>query len=143
MTQKLFSLTDCLTHEAQTAQKGTMKPHDKDRAGTGPFRFKRKHLESDGDYGEEQNDSRKGHRHHHRRHHDSRRRRKSSSEHGYARVKDHSHDSLPPDVAFQESLFDALGDDEGAEYWVSFLIGPSWLDLASKSAGLTAFIYLF
>src|SRR4051794_32787318 len=71
MTRKLLCRTGYLTHEAQTAQKGTMNPHDKDRAGTSPFRFKRKHHESDGDYGEAQNDSRKRHRHHHRHHHDS------------------------------------------------------------------------
>lgn len=49
-------------------------------------------------------------RHHHRKH----KRRRMSNE---PRTFQGGSSSLPPDVAFRESLFDALGDDEGAEFW--------------------------
>lgn len=79
---------------------------------TRPFRFKHS---ADAEY-------RQKHRHagsaekrtRHRRHHHGRhKKRRLSSDHGP------SVSSLPPDVAFRESLFDAMGDDEGAEFWHS------------------------
>ena len=52
------------------------------------------------------------HRHHHHRHRRHHKRR---------RLSDHQPTSstanLHPDTAFREALFDALGDDEGAEFW--------------------------
>lgn len=71
------------------------------------FRFKRE-REHDGNADER-------HRRHHRRHHHRKhKRRRLDSEHDQPNEQS---SSLPPDVAFRESLFDALGDDEGAEFW--------------------------
>lgn len=70
------------------------------------FRFKRE-REHDPDTSERR---RKHHRHHHRSH----KRRRVDSERN---LPEERSPSLPPDVAFRESLFDALGDDEGAEFW--------------------------
>ena len=58
--------------------------------------------------------------HHHRHHHRHKRRRLSTS----PKVSPPSPENVPastlhPDIAFRESLFDAMGDDEGAAYWES------------------------
>ena len=83
------------------------------------FRFKAnvKSSRSSFDEGEDFT-SRKRNRHHHSSH--SHRKRHKTTEHGGG--NDHpSYDDvasrLPPDTAFQESLWDALGDDEGAAFW--------------------------
>ncbi len=60
------------------------------------------------------------HHHHHRHHHRHKRRRRSTS----PQVNAPSPENVPastlhPDIAFRESLFDAMGDDEGAAYWES------------------------
>ncbi|KAI7968532.1 hypothetical protein EIK77_006551 [Talaromyces pinophilus] len=77
------------------------------------------HDSSDATHREEHRSHR--HRHHHRRHH-------HSSRHSAKRQKTEDEPlprspsgrrSLSPDTAFRESLFDALGDDEGAMYWES------------------------
>lgn len=59
--------------------------------------------------------------HHHRKRHrhsrSSRKRTRSASPHGNHDADGDGNGNLSPDTAFRESLFDALGDDEGAEYW--------------------------
>ncbi|KAL9622847.1 MAG: hypothetical protein Q9160_002773 [Pyrenula sp. 1 TL-2023] len=57
-------------------------------------------------------------RHHHRSRHPRRDPPKtlSGDDHAFAPT-DHVSSHLPPDSAFRESLFDALGDDEGAAFW--------------------------
>ncbi|KAK1598554.1 uncharacterized protein LY79DRAFT_665739 [Colletotrichum navitas] len=52
------------------------------------------------------------HRHHHRRRH--RRRSRSPTP-----PNPYEQQALDPDAAFRESLFDAMADDEGADYWQS------------------------
>jgi hypothetical protein len=56
------------------------------------------------------------HRHHHR---DKGRRVPSTSRLKSPTPNDDTPLSIDPNVAFRESLFDAMGDDEGAEYWES------------------------
>lgn len=55
-------------------------------------------------------------RHHRHRHHHRRHKRKRSPDPG-PRRDEHVEPPLSPNVAFRESLFDALADDEGAQYW--------------------------
>ena len=62
------------------------------------------------------------HHHHHRRHHRSRRRTQPSVDDPTLYddtylPNSRSEQYLDPDVAFRESLFDALADDEGALFW--------------------------
>lgn len=60
------------------------------------------------------------HRHHHRHHHSSRHSPKRQKTEDESLLPSPSgRRSLSPDTAFRESLFDALGDDEGAIYWES------------------------
>jgi len=56
-------------------------------------------------------------RHHASHHHRSKRRRTSPPVKDDPSQYDDSVRGLPPDQAFRESLFDALGDDEGAAFW--------------------------
>lgn len=86
---------------------------EEERSGATPFRFKRKQDEDDGDQARMQAGQHRRYRREHRRHRSSRKRHRLSHE----RREDHPDTKLPPDVAFRESLFDALGDDEGADYW--------------------------
>lgn len=90
-----------------------------ERAASRRFRFKRQH---DSDTIEQDSMPRKSderRRHHHRRRHHQRKhkRRRLSDERGDSHAYANTTSSLPPDAAFRESLFDALGDDEGAEFW--------------------------
>lgn len=84
------------------------------RPKSNKFRFKSKHRSRD-------DDTRHSHRRHRRRHHDghhrSSKRRKTSP--SPSRYEEQQPAPLSPDTAFRESLFDALGDDEGADYWQS------------------------
>lgn len=73
-----------------------------------PFRFKQDRDHEAVSVDEQSRRHRRRH-HHHRKH----KRRKVDDEHS----RPHETSSVPPDVAFRESLFDALGDDEGAEFW--------------------------
>ncbi len=57
--------------------------------------------------------SHSGNRHHHRR----KRRKVSPPPVDDPSAYDDSNHNLPPEAAFRESLFDALGDDEGAAFW--------------------------
>lgn len=63
------------------------------------------------------------HSRHHKRHHSSHRHSERSSKrrhrHRTPEPPNENNPPIPPDVAFRESLFDALGDDEGAAYWQS------------------------
>ena len=59
---------------------------------------------------------RRSHRHHHTSHHRRKRRRTSEDKTQEPLPRDAT-EGLDPDRAFQESLFDALGDDEGADFW--------------------------
>lgn len=54
--------------------------------------------------------------HRNRRRHRHKRRKLSDGPTESDEIRDRE-SNLPPDQAFQESLFDALGDDEGAAYW--------------------------
>lgn len=92
---------------------------DSERAAPKAFRFKRKH---DSDFVDEHSSTRTGderrHRHHRRRHHHGKhKRRRLSDERSPPSAPTNHPSSLPPDAAFRESLFDALGDDEGADFW--------------------------
>jgi len=80
------------------------------------FRFKTKRKDTD----EHQNDSdgRKRRVRDDREPHRRRKRHKSSRDRETGqRAFQHSTSRLPPEQAFRESLFDALGDDEGAAFW--------------------------
>ncbi|EEA22603.1 hypothetical protein EYB25_005385 [Talaromyces marneffei] len=90
------------------------------------FRFKssksRSRHHSSGD-DRSHSDEHKSHRHrhhHHRHHHSSRRspKRQKTEDEPFPQSPG-GRRSLSPDTAFRESLFDALGDDEGAMYWES------------------------
>ena len=56
-------------------------------------------------------------RHHHSRHHRHKRRKSTPPPLDDPSAYDDSTSKLPPEAAFRESLFDALGDDEGAQFW--------------------------
>ncbi|KAG9233954.1 hypothetical protein BJ875DRAFT_462810 [Amylocarpus encephaloides] len=92
---------------------------------TSKFRFKSRKRSHDGEWRQRADDLAQD-RHHRRHHHRSKRRRSSPS----AAPKDDpslyddtylpntsSDQYVDPDVAFRESLFDAMADDEGAAYW--------------------------
>ena len=84
--------------------------HDHARASR--FRFKRSSEQVNDNGHRDAGESRHRHEYQRRRHHHGRhKRRKVSNDHTPV------DSTLPPDVAFRESLFDALGDDEGAEFW--------------------------
>ena len=72
------------------------------------FRFKHK-RQSHEEVSSHEKSQRRPHRHHDS-HHRSKRRRLSNP-------PPDQFDGLPPDAVFRESLFDALGDDEGAAFW--------------------------
>jgi hypothetical protein len=84
-----------------------------------PFRFKGS-PEREARHAENQSSQNNSHRRHHRRHHHSRHR---SKRHKTSHLEDdqrrgpESMQDIDPDQAFRESLFDALGDDEGANFW--------------------------
>ncbi|KAF5871486.1 uncharacterized protein Bfra_008004 [Botrytis fragariae] len=81
------------------------------------FRFKRKHREDESP--SESHSEERRHRHHHR----SKRSRQSATNDDPSLYDDthlpntSSNQYLDPDVAFRESLFDAMADDEAAQYW--------------------------
>jgi hypothetical protein len=56
-------------------------------------------------------------RRHHSSHHRSKRRRTEDNPSAHPLPRHGEAETLDPDRAFQESLFDALGDDEGADFW--------------------------
>lgn len=91
---------------------------DYTRARKTKFRFKSS-SKSRSSRGDPDSDSHR-HRHRKRSHHDRSHRSKRHKQHTTPTPPpdDQSH-GLSPNTAFRESLFDALGDDEGAAYWES------------------------
>lgn len=114
------------THERQDEYAHTRK---------GKFRFKSSSSKSRLKYSRDSDHYHRHDRHHdrphkrHHRHHDDHhgtpKRHKHNHRHRSASPQDNqtqNHERnhpLSPNAAFRESLFDALGDDEGAEYWES------------------------
>lgn len=87
-----------------------------------PFRFKQ--TSEDTEREEEQTSRKKRHHHHHSSRHRSKRRKGSSHLADDPNQKPESIRGLDPDRAFRESLFDALADDEGADFWAGVYGGP-------------------
>jgi hypothetical protein len=88
------------------------------------FRFKSSKKKSSRDEDRQSSLHSDGHRHrHHRHHHRSKRRKLSGPPEDHAiyddtyRPNTPSEQYLDPDTAFRESLFDAMADDEGAQFW--------------------------
>ncbi|KAF7540139.1 hypothetical protein G7054_g1570 [Neopestalotiopsis clavispora] len=66
----------------------------------------------------ETDDRESSHRHRrHRHHHRHKRRRERSRTRSPTPPNPHGPPPLSPETAFRESLFDAMADDEGADYW--------------------------
>lgn len=63
---------------------------------------------------EEHSDSERSHRHHRRHHRHQRRPHRSPTP-----PNPYEEPPLDPEAAFRESLFDAMADDEGADYWAA------------------------
>lgn len=95
----------------------------------GKFRFKSKYKSSSRSsrHDSHRHDSHR-HRHRHRHHHDDdegrhrrhkRRRTTTTRSPSPGTVPSYPGPPLSPNTAFRESLFDALGDDEGAAFWES------------------------
>lgn len=83
------------------------------------FRFKERSQSQHGsvEAGEESATGRRRRRHH-KSSHDPRKRRKTAEPGGDdPSGYDDSASKLPPETAFRESLWDAMGDDEGAAFW--------------------------
>src|ERR1700742_2725384 len=79
------------------------------------FRFKSK--SEDGRRSEGGLGSHKRRRHHHSSHGHRKRHRSSRRPDYEPQAQANNSTDLPPDQAFRESLFDAMGDDEGAAFW--------------------------
>ncbi|OJJ32350.1 hypothetical protein ASPWEDRAFT_96119, partial [Aspergillus wentii DTO 134E9] len=86
------------------------------------FRFKssssRSKSKRDGEREEDRHRRHRHHRHHRDSHHRSKR-HKSKHDRSPSPTLFEGQPQFSPDAAFRESLFDALGDDEGAAYWES------------------------
>lgn len=83
-----------------------------------PGRFRFKTPRDDDDQSHQDLSGRKRHRRHHKSsHRNSKRRRESPPAEEGRRRHEHSTEHLSTEQAFRESLFDALGDDEGATFW--------------------------
>ncbi|KAB8257117.1 hypothetical protein BDV32DRAFT_160731 [Aspergillus pseudonomiae] len=92
---------------------------DKQQPKPGKFRFKSSKAKSSSSRRDEPSST---HHHHHHRHRHSSSHRHRSRRHHRRRSASPTPDEQPglnADAAFRESLFDALGDDEGAAYWES------------------------
>jgi hypothetical protein len=94
------------------------------RARKSKFGFKSSKRKSTHDEDRLSSSHSDGHRHrHHHRHHRSKRRKQSEPPDDPALYDDtylpnaSSEQYLDPDTAFRESLFDAMADDEGAQFW--------------------------
>lgn len=109
--------------EEKPAKSGGEQERDESYANgsTSKFRFKSKRKDYSDRHGFQDSSEAKDERRH-RHHHRSKRRRHSSTDNPRSR----DHDDVPsaspeqtidPDAAFRESLFDAMADDEGAQYW--------------------------
>lgn len=112
------------THTNAATNDRDPSPADYARAQKSKFRFKsskRKSPHNEDRLGSPHSD---GHRHWHRHcHHRSKRRMPSEAPQDPTPFDDtymhhtSSEQYLDPDAAFRESLFDAMADDEGAEFW--------------------------
>ena len=87
------------------------------------FRFKSKRKSDHGDR-PGSSSHRDGERHHRQHHRTKRRKRSPSTTKDDPSLYDDTHlpnasssQYMTPDVAFRESLFDAMADDEGAQFW--------------------------
>ncbi|KAL8973065.1 MAG: hypothetical protein Q9183_000188 [Haloplaca sp. 2 TL-2023] len=105
--------------------KDSSADHDSPPSISGPFRFKRKHLDDFSGCDSQPSKRRvrsasvsHHHPHHHRRSH-NRGSHRHRSHRRRSTVSPPVTPELDPDTAFRESLFDALADDEGADYWES------------------------
>ncbi|TKW54314.1 hypothetical protein CTA1_313 [Colletotrichum tanaceti] len=78
------------------------------------IRLKSKHSRSSRSHRDRDRDDAENRSSHHRHHHRRRNRRRSRSP---TPPDPYEQKPLDPDVAFRESLFDAMADDEGAAYW--------------------------
>lgn len=85
---------------------------------TKPFRFKDGLEREEGSDNSSSRKRRRHYHHHHRssRHHSKRHKTSSHLEDDPRGIPESMRD-VDPDHAFRESLFDALGDDEGANFW--------------------------
>jgi hypothetical protein len=104
------------------------RPHQDEYEATqsSKFRFKSKRKSDRDERSRSPRSHRDGHRHHHH-HHRTKRRRGSPSatkERDDPSLYDDTHlpntssgQFIDPEVAFRESLFDAMADDEGAQFW--------------------------
>ena len=81
------------------------------------FRFKSRSEDDQKD--ERDSDSHKRRRHHHSSRGSRKRHRPSKNTNSEPQSQHNSPSYLPPDQAFRESLFDAMGDDEGAAFWAN------------------------
>lgn len=113
------------------ADSGALSPSDHDKNGkqtehatsqSKKFRFKSK-RKSDS-HGRSRSPRRDGERRHHHHHRTKRRIRSHSVSKDDPSLYDDTHlpneasgQYLDPDTAFRESLFDAMADDEGAQFW--------------------------
>ncbi|RHZ51327.1 uncharacterized protein CDV56_100716 [Aspergillus thermomutatus] len=104
--------------EPQASPEDASADNEYTRPATGKFRFKSSTSKSKSkSHRDEPYDThhRRHHRHSHRHHRSKRHQSKRSPSPG----PQDNPSRLSPDTAFRESLFDALGDDEGAAYWES------------------------
>ncbi|EXJ54474.1 hypothetical protein A1O7_09814 [Cladophialophora yegresii CBS 114405] len=82
-----------------------------------PKRFRFKSRSQDARHNEVSSRSHKRRKHHHSSHGHRKRHRSSRHSDDATHVENLDSSHLPPDHAFRESLFDAMGDDEGAAFW--------------------------
>lgn len=104
-----------------------MEPEQNDYSSSkrSRFRFKdRSHSSKDRDRNRDRTrsasptrDGQRSHSHRHRRHHRHHHRRHRRKDKIDSHDDEYMQPPLSPDTAFRESLFDALADDEGAQYW--------------------------
>lgn len=77
-----------------------------------------RHRDEDVDTAEQENGQESSPRHRrHRHHHRHKRQRERSRTRSPTPPNPHGPPPLSPETAFRESLFDAMADDEGADYW--------------------------
>jgi hypothetical protein len=118
-------MSDSGDHQQSPAGRATSGESDTRRSSR-RFRFKLKpssrHSKEDLRHSPASTTHGSHHKHHsHHRHHRHKRRRPSTSPSPNS-LSPHDNataSNLHPDIAFRESLFDAMGDDEGAAYWES------------------------
>jgi hypothetical protein len=106
-------------HKMSSTDKARLEEVDESFPDRQSKRFRFKDVETSGSSREPENsrDSRKRPRRHHHHHHRSRKQTNSTHLSDHPLPQDEATRGLDPGRAFRESLFDALGDDEGAEFW--------------------------